>query len=67
MPKTIDKKLALDLIELLSSLQTALNISDKLYTDYLFEDISNNLEELRLIVLDDADEEMDLVEFARAI
>ena len=54
MPKTIDKKLALDLIELLSALQSAYLASNQRFPDYLLEDISGNLDELRLIVLGDA-------------
>lgn len=53
MPKTIDKNLALDLMILLSALESVYLASNQRLPDHLYDNISTGLDELRQIVLGD--------------
>lgn len=48
----MDKELALDLMQLLSALESAFLVHQQQFPGYLFENISDSLDKLRVIVLD---------------
>ena len=50
--KVMDKELALDLMQLLSALESAFLVHQQQFPGYLFENISDSLDKLRVIVLE---------------